>query len=98
VVARARCDVKEGEEVRWTGFFATGGEAFLGVELLVEVERRRSAGFGGGVGLLVEGGTSFREICDKFLSSAVTEGEGLKGGGSLRSPLVAAEVDRFEFA
>ena len=36
---------EEAEEVRWIGFRATGGGApFLDVELVVEVERRRSIG------------------------------------------------------
>jgi hypothetical protein len=44
-------EVAEAEEVRWIGFRATGGAAFLDVELVVEVERRRSiavCGWGGG--------------------------------------------------
>ena len=79
------------------GFRATGGETFLDMELLVEVERRRSAGFGEGVGFWVEGETSFKDTCDRFSLSEVTEEEGSKGGGSLRGPFVAAWVDRLEF-
>jgi hypothetical protein len=33
--------VREGEELKCTGFLATGG-GFLDVELVVDVERRRS--------------------------------------------------------
>ncbi len=35
-------DVDEGEDVRWTGFRATGGGAFFDDELVVEVDIRRS--------------------------------------------------------
>lgn len=35
-------DVRDGEEVRCIGFLATGG-AFLDVELIVELDRRRSS-------------------------------------------------------
>jgi hypothetical protein len=85
--------VEDGDEVRWTGFLATGGAAFLDVELFVEVERRRSAGFGGGIGLLAEGETSFKDAWDRVLLSELTEEFGLKGGGSFRGPFVAGEFD-----
>lgn len=75
------------------GFRATGGAAFLDVELLVDVERRRSAGFGGGVGLFAEGGGLFKGVFEGLRSSEVTEDEGLDRGGRLRVPFVADEVD-----
>jgi hypothetical protein len=97
-VAKVGVDVEDGEKARWAGFRATGGAAFLDVELVVEVERRRSAGFGAGLGLVVEGRISFRDVCDTVLLSDVTEEDGLKGGGSLRAPFVAVEGDRVGLA
>jgi hypothetical protein len=85
--------VEDGDEVRWTGFLATGGAAFLDVELFVEVERRRSAGFGGGTGLPAEGGPSFVDARERSLVSELVEEFGLNGGGSLRGPFVAGEFD-----
>jgi len=83
-------EVRDGEaEVRWMGFFATGG-ARLEVELLVEVERRRSVVervvWGGILGFIVDGRLS-KDVWDRFL---VREdmAEGLNGGGSFRVPFL----------
>ena len=41
-VDKVGVDFDEGKDVRWTGFRATGGGAFLDDELVVEVDMRRS--------------------------------------------------------
>lgn len=75
-------DVSEGEAVKWTGFRATGGGR-LDVELVVEVESRRSwAAVRVGAGALL-----INDVWDKFLAKGSTP-EGSYGGGSLRVPLV----------
>jgi hypothetical protein len=79
--------VSEGEDARCTGFFATGG-GFLDIELLVEVERRRSLFVA--VGMVegprfIEGLEPSREVCDRFLVNDATA-LGWKAGGSLRVP------------
>lgn len=56
----------------------------------MEVDRRRSSGFGRGVGRMLGGEYSSRDVCERFLPSELIEG--LKGGGSLRGPFVTAEV------
>ena len=85
-------DVRDGEEVRCAGFLPTGG-GFLDVEPFVEVERRRSllVGIGcveGGEGRVVEEIGPSRDVWESVEANEATA-EGLKGGGSLRVPLVA---------
>jgi hypothetical protein len=64
---------------------ATGGGAFFDVELIVEVDSRRSEADRGreAVELL------FREVWARFLDKVETAvSSGMKGGGRLRVPLV----------
>lgn len=84
---RAGEEDREGE-VRWTGFRATGGGAFLEeLDVVVEDERRRSICLVAGMG-----DEEWRsEVCEGFLLSAKTEGEGWNGGGSLRGPFWRAD-------
>jgi hypothetical protein len=80
--------VGDRDEVKCTGLRATGGGAFFDVELVVEVERRRSE-VGGGLNVVeVAAELSCKEAWERFLASAETDPVGLKGGGSLRVPLV----------
>lgn len=74
--------------MRWAGLRATGGAAFLEVELFVEVERRRSVGLGGGMGLFAGAGVSFKDVWERSLVSELVDELGLNGGGSLRGPFV----------
>jgi hypothetical protein len=70
---------------------ATGGGTFFEVELIVEVDRRRSEADRGreAVELL------FKEVWARLLDKAETAvSVALKGGGTLRVPLVELE---FEF-
>ena len=94
-LAKVGGEAKEGDEVRWLGFRATGGAAFLDDELFVEVERRRSAGFGRGMGFLLGGWGSLRGGLDMLSLSEVREADGLRGEGILRGPFVTVESDRF---
>lgn len=71
----------EGGAVRWTGFLATGGGAFLEEEEVVEVDGRRAIGGGGGVFL--------RDVFDMVFVRDVTEEDGCaNGGGRTRVPFV----------
>jgi hypothetical protein len=84
-------EVDDREEVRCTGLRATGGGVFFDVELVVEVDRRRSAAGGGTE--VVE--AFFKEVWARFLDKVETAVPvGFKGVGILRVPLVGFE---FEF-
>jgi hypothetical protein len=79
-----------GEEVRCTGLRPTGGADFFDVVLVDDIEARRSLDEvrpdDGWLG--VETGASLRDAWEKLLANDATDC-GLKGGGSLREPLVA---------
>lgn len=85
----------EAEEVRWMGFRATGGGApFFDVELVVEVERRRSIGVCCDFDLVVMVGGSLSDVSERLLVKEETaETAELKGGGSLRVPFGVVEVE-----
>jgi hypothetical protein len=84
-------EVDDREELRCTGLRATGGGVFFDVELVVEVDRRRSVA-GGGIEVVE---AFFKEVWARFLDKAETAVPvGFKGGGILRVPLVEFE---FEF-
>lgn len=91
LLERVGDEVSEGEPLKCTGLRATGGGR-LDVELVVEVESRRSwvvELFGGGRTAFVSGGgvVPLKEVWEKFLADGSTP-EGLYGGGSLRVPFV----------
>jgi len=82
-------EVSEGEPVKCTGFRATGGGR-LDVELVVEVESRRSradVGSDGGMTVVFVDGVLFKEVWENVLDKGIMP-EGLYGGGNLRVPFV----------
>lgn len=86
--------VDDRDEVRCTGLRATGGGAFFDVELVVEVDRRRSE-IGGCLKVMeVAAEASCNEARERFLASAETaDPVGSKGGGIFWVPLVELPFD-----
>jgi hypothetical protein len=97
-VERVGLDVDDGEEVRCFGLRATGGGAFFDVELVVDVDKRRSGTSGcdcPAAGLKVEVLFS-KAVWEKPLAKEDTaEIGGLKAGGNflVLVPLVTFEED-----
>jgi len=84
-------DVDDLDDVRWMGLRPTGGGTFFVVELVVDVDRRRSSDEGGREAVEV----LFTEVWARFLDKAETAVPAvLKGAAGVRVPLVELE---FEF-
>ena len=84
-------DVDDLDEVRCIGLRPTGGGTFFVVELVVDVDKRRSSDDGGREAVEV----LFTEVWARFLDKTETAVPAvLKGAGTVRVPLIEL---KFEF-